>query len=67
MHLCKVLTILQKNKLHVNLKKCSFMSSKLLFFGYMISSEGIHVDEENAMAIKDQPTPMIDIEVLSFH
>lgn len=32
-HLKMVLTVLQKNKLYINLKKCSFMITRLSVFG----------------------------------
>ncbi|OWM91549.1 hypothetical protein CDL15_Pgr024873 [Punica granatum] len=47
-HLCEVLIVLRKNKLIINLKKCNFMTSRLLFLGYIVSLEGIRVDEEKA-------------------
>lgn len=43
-HLRQVLTVLQETMLFVNLKKCSFLTNKLLFIRYDESSEGIHVD-----------------------
>lgn len=49
----EVLEVLEKNELYVKLKKCNFMSSKLLFLGNMIGAEGIHVDEEKDKAIRD--------------
>ena len=33
-HLREVLTVLEESKLYVNLKKCSFMTKKLLFLGF---------------------------------
>jgi len=66
-HLREVLQILQQNKLYVNLKKCSFMTSSLLFLGFVISTEGIKVDEEKICAIRDWPTPQTVSEVRSFH
>ena len=42
----QVLTILQENQLFLSFKKCSFMTNRLLFLGYVVCSEGIHVDEE---------------------
>lgn len=36
----EVLKILQGNKLYVNLKKCSFMIDKLLFFGLLLVLKG---------------------------
>ena len=44
LHLWEVLTMLQENKLHVNLKKCSFTTKKLLFLGFVASGKGIQVD-----------------------
>lgn len=57
MHLSEVLTVLRKNKLIINLKKCNFMTSRLLFLGYIVSSEGIRVDDEKVSATRDWPTP----------
>jgi hypothetical protein len=45
-HLRKVLTVLQQNKLYVNLTKCKFMTNSLLFLGFIVSTDGIKVDEE---------------------
>ena len=45
-HLRKVLTVLQQNKSYVNLTKCKFMTSSLLFLGFVVSTDGIKVDEE---------------------
>ena len=36
-HLREVLGVLEKSKLYVNLKKCSFMTKKLLFLGFVVS------------------------------
>ncbi|GJW00070.1 transposon ty3-I gag-pol polyprotein [Tanacetum coccineum] len=44
-HLQKVMKALADNDLFVNLKKCTFLTNKLLFLGYIVSSDGIHVDE----------------------
>lgn len=59
--------MLEENKLYINLKKCSFLTDKLLFFGYVVSSKGIHVDEDKVNAIQDWPTPTTVSEVRSFH
>ena len=47
----QVLTVLQESQLFLNFKKCSFMTSSLLFLGYVVCSEGVHVDEEKVRAI----------------
>ena len=51
-HLHFVLVVLRKEKLYVNLKKCSFCMDKVLFLGYVVSVKGIEVDEKNVKAIK---------------
>jgi hypothetical protein len=66
-HLREVLQILQQNKLYVNLKKCSFITSSLLFLGFVISADGIKVDEEKICAIRDWLTPRTVNEFRSFH
>jgi hypothetical protein len=43
------------------------MTEQLLFLGYVVSSEGILVDEEKVKAIRDWPTPKTVGEVRSFH
>ncbi|XP_028104696.1 uncharacterized protein LOC114303746 [Camellia sinensis] len=45
-HLREVLTALGVSKLYINLKKCSFLTSSLLFLGYVVSSDGIHVVQD---------------------
>ncbi len=63
----EVLSILRENKLYVNLKKCSFLQLELLFLGYIVSVDGIRVDEEKVKAIRDRPEPKSVGEVRSFH
>jgi hypothetical protein len=66
-HLKRVLTVLQQNKLYVNLTKCKFMTNNLLFLGFIVSVDGIKVDEEKIRAIRDWPTSKNVGEVHSFH
>jgi hypothetical protein len=65
-HVQQVLEVLKENELYVNLKKCVFLQKRLLFLGFIITSEGIHVDSKVA-AIRDWPTPKTITEVRSFH
>ena len=60
------MTVLRENKLYVNLKKCIFLSRKLLFLDFMVSGEGITVDEEKVRAIKEWPIPKTVSELRSF-
>ena len=56
-HLREVFRVLRENKLYANLKKCDFMQDSLLFLGYVVSSDGIKVDEAKVKAIREWPTP----------
>ena len=56
-HVRQVLTVFQANKLSINLKKCSFLTNKLLFLGYMVSVDKIHFDENKIRIVKEWPTP----------
>ena len=67
LHLREVLSALRENKLYMNKAKCSFMTDKLLFLGYVVSGDGIQVDDAKIKAIRDWPTPKSVSEVRSFH
>ena len=66
-HVQEVLAMLQTNELYINLKKCSFLTDKLLFLGYVVSVDGIHVDEDKVCAIREWPTPKTVSNVQNFH
>ena len=66
-HMRKVLAVLQVNELYINLKKCSFLTNKLLFLGYVVSVDEIHVDEDKVRAVREWPTPKTVSDVRSFH
>ncbi|GKD99949.1 transposon ty3-I gag-pol polyprotein [Tanacetum coccineum] len=63
----EVLIALCENKLYINLKKCNFLTDKLLFLGFIITSHGIRVDEDKVRAIREWPKPQGISEVRSFH
>ncbi|KAL4281811.1 hypothetical protein GQ457_03G017430 [Hibiscus cannabinus] len=46
LHLRSVFTVLRREQLYANMDKSVFCSDKLIFLGFIISSQGIHVDEE---------------------
>lgn len=48
-----VLDILRKEKLYANLKKCSFCLDRIVFLGFVVSAQGVKVDEEKVSAIKN--------------
>ena len=37
----------------INLKKCSFLTDKLLFLGYVVSVDEIHVNEDMVCVVKE--------------
>ena len=43
--------------MYINLKKCSFLTDKLLFLGYVVSVDEIHVDEDKVHVVREWPTP----------
>ncbi|GJR05644.1 putative CCCH-type zinc finger family protein, partial [Tanacetum coccineum] len=56
-HLSAIFEVLSRQQLYVNLKKCEFMTHSLVFLGYVISEDGIHVDSAKVDAIVSWPTP----------
>ena len=58
--------VLKENKLYANLKKCVFMSKRLLFPGFVVSSKGIIVGDEKVRAIRELPNLKTVIELRSF-
>ena len=43
------------------------MTERVLFLGFVVSAEGIHVDEKKVEAIRNWPIPKTISEVRSFH
>jgi hypothetical protein len=66
-HLKSVLDVLRKERLFANLKKCTFYTDKLVFFGFVVSAQGIQVDENKVRAIQYWPSPTSVGNVRSFH
>ncbi|KAA3480577.1 Transposon Ty3-I Gag-Pol polyprotein [Gossypium australe] len=57
LHLKSILEVLRKETLYANLKKCTFCSEKVIFLGFVVSSEGLEVDQEKIKAIQKWPRP----------
>lgn len=66
-HLHAILSAVQENELYVNLKKCNSMTNKYLFLGYVVSSEGINMDDYKIKAVREWPSPITVPEVCNFH
>ena len=50
-HLKFFLRTLQKEKLLISLKKCSFMKEELIYLGFVVFKEGLKMDPEKVQAI----------------
>jgi hypothetical protein len=66
-HVRQVLQWLQEERLLINLKKCTFLQTKLVYLGFVVSKEGLKMDSEKVKAILEWPTPQSTFEVRSFH
>ena len=62
-HLSLILDILRREKLFANLKKCIFCVPEVVFLGFVVSAQGIKVDEQKVEAIKSWPTPTTVSEI----
>ena len=56
-HLTQVCTTLRNESLYGNLKKCSFFTDKVIFLGFIVSSEGVSTDSQKVQAIVKWPKP----------
>nr|GFA97112.1 putative reverse transcriptase domain-containing protein [Tanacetum cinerariifolium] len=65
-HLRLILELLKKEELYAKFSNCDFWLSKVQFLGYVINSEGIHVDPANIESIKDWESPKNPIEFRQF-
>ena len=66
-HVRHVLEKLQKNKLLINLKKCTLFEKELIYLGFMIAENELKMDPEKVASILSWPSPKSLFEVRSFH
>ena len=66
-HLAEIMRVLEKEKLYGNLKKCTFFSNEVTFLGYVVTPNGIQVDESKVEAVRSWPVPKSIHDVRSFH
>jgi hypothetical protein len=62
-----VLNKLKKEKLLINLKKCNFVKTELVYLGFLISRDGLKMDQEKFKAIINWPTLRSIFKVRRFH
>ena len=63
-HLREVLIVLSREKFYAAIAKCSFMINHVLFLGYVVSKDGLSVDESKVIVVKQWPIPTTVHEVL---
>jgi hypothetical protein len=66
-HLYSVLSVLFDDKLYANLNKCTFCMKKIMFIKYVLTAQGIEMDEDKVKVIQDWTTPKSVTEVRSFY
>src|SRR5207237_8078434 len=66
-HLRAVFNVLREARLFANLEKCTFCTDRVSFLGYVVTLQGIEVDNTKVEAIWSWPTPMTITQVRSFH
>jgi hypothetical protein len=52
-----VLAVLREQKLYANLEKCTFCTDKVVFLGFVVSGQGVEVDEDKIKAVRDWTPP----------
>jgi hypothetical protein len=66
-HLAIVMRKIQQEKLLINMKKSSFMKTKLVYLGFVISENELKMDPEKVEVIKNWPASRNVFKVGSFH
>jgi hypothetical protein len=65
-HLRAVFGALHEAHLLANLEKCTFCTDRVAFLGYVVTPQGIEVDEAKIKAIKSWPIPATLTQLQSF-
>ncbi|GBG59650.1 hypothetical protein CBR_g49914 [Chara braunii] len=64
-HVEIVLSLLRQRKYKVNLEKCEFGHTKILYLGHEVTAEGIRPEDAKVASIRDWPRPQTVTEVRS--
>jgi hypothetical protein len=65
-HIRCVLAVLREQKLYANLEKCTFCTDKVVFLGFVISGQGVEVDEDKIKDVRNWTPPQNVSQVRSF-
>ena len=52
-----MLAVLRKECLYANLEKCTFCTDKVVFLGFVVSAQGVEVDEEKIKTVREWKPP----------
>ena len=66
-HLQQVCQTLRSENLYANLKKCSFLTPRVIFLGFVVTPDGVSADPEKIKSIVEWPVPKSIHDVHSFH
>ena len=61
-----MLAVLRKEYLYANLEKCTFCTDKVVFLGFVVSAQGVEVDEEKIKTVREWKPPQNVNQVRSF-
>ena len=61
-----MLAVLREEQLYANLEKCTFCTDKIVFLGFVVSGQGVEVDEEKIKAVEEWTPPQNASQVRSF-
>jgi hypothetical protein len=61
-----MLAVLREQKLYANLEKCTFCTDKVVFLGFVVSGQGVEVDDEKIKAVRQWTPPQNVSQVRSF-
>ena len=59
--------MLRRDKFFTDVKKCVFITPEVLFLGYVVSGDGLRVDDSKIEVIRQWPQPQSITKVMSFH
>jgi hypothetical protein len=62
-HLRAIFGALREARLFANLEKCTFYTDRVAFLGYVVTPQGIEVDQEKIKAIKSWLIPATLIQL----
>jgi len=66
-HLRVVLSLLRVNQLYANIDKCTYCVDNVVFLGFVVNKNGVHVDPEKIKVIREWAIPKIVRDIRSSH